>query len=483
LISRWLTLILTLALGLLAGGQNLAFGKPVHLWTTLEPAAAGTGEKQDIGPVSFATLIERVRPAVVAIHTSGPAQDSPSGFPFNPWRLFPEVPRREREEGIGSGFIIRADGYIVTNSHVVAEAESLYVRVHSLADPFGARIIGSDSRSDLALIKIEPPKPLPVLPMGRSDDLPVGAWVIAIGNPFGLTAVVTKGIVSGKGRAIDDLSFLRDRFVDFIQTDAAIDLGNSGGPLINMRGEVVGINTAINARARGIGFAVPSDLAKAVLPHLYEEGRLRRSYLGLSVDPVSWELSQSLGLTDTRGVLITRVLADLPAQKAGLRAGDVLLEFNGLPIRGTPDVGWKVATAPAGVKAEALVWRGGRRLSLQVTCQTRRSEKESNPGERLPKATKTHSLGLVVVALDEKTAKASGLRADTRGVVVVGVSADAAEHGIRVGDVITTVNGAEVGNVRELAQQLSAVRRDQMIRFYMFRQRDALYIALPKRWE
>jgi len=350
-----------------------------------------------------------------------------------------------------------------------------------LADFLEARVVGSDSRSDLAFIKIEPPKPLPVLPMGRSGDLPIGAWVIAIGNPFGLTAVVTKGIVSGKGRSLDDLSSLRGRFVDFIQTDAAIDLGNSGGPLVNMRGEVVGINTAINRRARGIGFAVPSDLAKAVLPHLHKEGRLRRSYLGIGVDPVGWELSRALGLPDTRGVLISRVLADRPASKAGLLAGDVLLEFNGMAIKGTPDVGWKVATAPTGKKVAAMVWRGGRRLTIEVTCQTRRSEKAQDTRPR--ETAKTHSLGLMVVALDAKTATVSGLRAGTRGVVVVSVAADAAEHGIRVGDVIATLNDVAVGNAQELEQQLSAVRRGRMIRFYIFRQRDALYVALPKRWE
>ncbi|HUU00829.1 MAG TPA: trypsin-like peptidase domain-containing protein [Myxococcota bacterium] len=479
MISRPVTL--ALAFGLLAAGHGFASPGAGELWTTLKPDLAGAGVERGVGPASFASLIERVRPAVVAIHNSGPARDSREGFPFNPWRLFPEVPRREREEGIGSGFIIRADGYIVTNQHVVAEAESLTVRVQGLAAPLDAHVVGSDSRSDLALVKIEPPGPLPVIPLGRSDDLPIGAWVIAIGNPFGLTAVVTKGIVSGKGRSLDDLSSLRDRFVDFIQTDAAIDLGNSGGPLVNMRGEVVGINTAINSRARGIGFAVPSDLVKAVLPHLYKEGRLRRSYLGISVDPVGWELSQALGLPDTRGVLIARVLADRPAYKAGLLAGDVLLEFNGMAIWGTPDVGWKVATAQAGKKVAAMVWRGGRRLTIEVTCQARRSEKAQDKRPR--EAAKTHSLGLVVVALDAKTARVSGLRAGTRGVVVVSAAADAAEHGIRVGDVITTLNDVAVGSAQELERQLSAVRRDRMIRFYIFRQRDALYVALPKRWE
>lgn len=477
--ARWV--IAVAAAGLLLVGQTRANPDSGKLWTTLEPTAAGQVGGRGPGPDSFASLIERVRPSVVAIHTSGPVHPNQEGFPFNPWRLFPEVPRNEREEGIGSGFIIRADGYIVTNRHVVAGADSLTVRVQGLAEPFDAQVIGSDARSDLALVKIDPPKPLPVLPLGCSGDLPVGAWVIAIGNPFGLTSVVTKGIVSGKGRSLNDLSASQGKFVDFIQTDATIDLGNSGGPLINLRGEVVGINTAINSRARGIGFAVPSDLAKAVLPYLLKDGRLKRAYLGLSVDPVSWELAQALGLPGNGGVLISRVLAEGPARRAGIRAGDVLLAFNGHTIEGTPDVGWKVATAPAGQKVAAVVWRDGRRLTLDVVCQARQSEEQA--GTRLRDKIKTHSLGLVVVALDARTARISGLDAATHGVVVVGASADAAEHGIRVGDVITKVNDVAVGNSKELEQQLAKVHRDRMIRFYIFRQRDALYIALPKRWD
>jgi serine protease Do len=473
-------LLVALALLFLPGADPEPRENP--LWTTLEPVPA---EEVSGGSCSvFAAVVERARPAVVAIHTMGQAGTAGTGFPFNPWRLFPEVPRREREEGIGSGFVIRKDGYIVTNHHVVVGADSLVIRVEGLSAAMNARVVGSDPRSDLALLKVDAPRPLPVLPLGNSDRLPVGAWVVAIGNPFGLTAVATKGIVSGKGRTLGDLPAFKIGYFDFIQTDAAIDLGNSGGPLLNLRGEVIGINTAINSRARGIGFAVPVDLAKAVLPHLLRDGRVLRSYLGISVDKVTWELAESFGMERPRGVLVTKVLEGKPARKAGMKPGDILLEYNGMVIRGTMDVGWRVATAPADKPVKAVIWRDGARKTFEVIPSVRQSDQmEAREPPPSAESESSHRLGLLVVNLDEKTAGGVGLEPGTRGVVVVGVQDDAALHEIRVGDVITSINDEEVSSPEQFEEVVSRIKRGQMIRFYILRQRGALYVALPKRWD
>lgn len=456
------------------------------LWSTLP------GEQTDdtVTPhaASFARLVERARPAVVALHTrvrsgvqSGVTQER---FPFDPWRLFPEVPRREREEGIGSGFVIRADGYLVTNHHVVEHADSVEVRVAGLGAALPARVVGTDARSDLALLKVDPPRPLPVLPLGSSSALPVGAWVVAIGHPFGLTHVATKGIVSGKGRTLGDIPRFRPDYYDFIQTDAAIDRGNSGGPLLNLRGEVVGINTAINSRARGIGFAVPVDLAKAVLPRLRAQGRVVRSYLGVSIDPVTWEIATSFGRRDSDGVVVTRVVEDTPAERAGLHKGDIILEFNQSPVAGPGDMSWKASTAPSGRPVPVVIWRDGARRRLEITPVVRKGQQEK-PDNRAARAEAAPSpgLGLVIMDLDEKTAAVGGLPEGTRGVVVVGAEADAATHGIRVGDVITSVNGKEVADEAAFEQAVDEVPRGEMIRFYVLRQRSALFVALPKRWD
>jgi serine protease Do len=242
--NRRIWVLLLLAVPVMSGAESERGAEP--LWTTLEepPADSRAGQATTF---SFAALVERARPAVVAIHTIAEESSAESGWlpgTFDPWRLFPDAPRRQ--EGIGSGFIVREDGYVVTNHHVVADADAVRVHVEGLGQVLTARVVGSDQRSDLALLKVESRRRLPVLPLGISERLQVGAWVVAIGNPFGLAHVATKGIVSGKGRTLGDLLRFRQGYHDYIQTDAAIDRGNSGGPLLNLKGEVVGINTAIN---------------------------------------------------------------------------------------------------------------------------------------------------------------------------------------------------------------------------------------------
>jgi Do/DeqQ family serine protease len=397
--------------------------------------------------------------------------------------LFPDAPRRQ--EGIGSGFIIRGDGYVVTNHHVVADATAVKVHVEGLSEVLTARVVGSDPRSDLALLKVDSRRRLPVLPLGNSERLPVGAWVVAIGNPFGLAYVATKGIVSGKGRTLGDLPRFRPGYYDYIQTDAAIDRGNSGGPLLNLAGEVVGINTAINSRARGISFAVPVDLAKAVLPQLLRHGRVIRTFLGIRIDGVTWELAESFGMKLPEGVLITRVMPDTPAERAGLRKGDILLKFAGLKVGGPGDMSWRAATATAGKPVELEIWRDKKLHTVSITPVVRQSEQaeKKEPPPPAGAAAAPQRLGLFVVELDAKTAEHGGFEQGTRGVVVVGVEADAALFGIRVGDVITSVNDREIKNKKEFEGALAEVEQDQIIRFYILRQKGALFVAIPKRWE
>jgi len=438
------------------------------LWTTLPPGG------QPASCADFSRLIARARPAVVAVHTREREESAAdSGAPLPYWPLFPEVPHRQRR-GIGSGFIIRADGYIVTNHHVVAGAESITVRLADGARDVPARLVGSDERSDVALLKIDSSRPLPVLPLGRSETLPVGSWVVAIGNPFGLAAVATKGIVSGKGRSLDDLPAFRRGYFDFIQTDAAIDMGSSGGPLLNLRGEVVGINTAINARARGIGFAVPVDLAKAILPALLEHGRAERAYLGIRIERVEWEQARRNGLPETRGVQVTAVLEGGPAARAGMHPGDILVELGGRRIRGTGDVGWKVSTLPVGRPCRLVVLREGRRVELQLTPVARAGRKGPVQGGS------TAVAGQALAGLDLAVVAQEGDAGHQAGLLVVAVAGQAAERGVRIGDVIVAVNDEPVSSGEQLQRLLAKIPAGGTVRLYLRRRSQRIYVALDK---
>jgi serine protease Do len=455
-----------------------------QLWTTLAKEKAEQSDRR-VSVSSFADLIESARPAVVSIHVvrkKSAKQDRPD-FVI-PWQL-PD--RQAIEQGVGSGFIIHQDGYIVTNQHVIADAHKLTVRVMGIGNPLKARLVGADARSDLALLKIRPPKPLKVLPFGSSESMAEGSWVVAIGNPFGMTAIATKGIISGKGRTLGVLLHPRAGYFDFIQTDANIDFGNSGGPLLNTWGEVVGINTAIESRARGIGFAVPVDLAKAVLPHLIKHGHVVRGYLGVRIDELSWELAESFGWKHDRGALITKVIADTPAEMAGLKKGDIITRFAGHRVKGKSDMTWRVSTIPAGKSIEIEVFRDRHLKLLTVIPRQRSSKKEKALPQKTAIKEKKQllpqgSLGLKVVGLDEETALQAGFAPDTQGVVVVGVK-DAAElAGLRLGDIITSVNDCEVSSVSDFTKAVSAISTGKMIRFYVLRQKAARYVALLKDW-
>jgi serine protease Do len=365
--------LISLCLGLgVAGIMGLAFGADAPLWTEAPP-----GQTPRIQVPNFTALVEQLKPAVVNISTTQvakgaqrPGPGAPSPRPFGergPYEEFFERffggrnPQRElRRSSLGSGFIINKDGHIVTNNHVVENATDIKVAL-SDKEEFDAKVVGRDPKTEVALIKIEAKRDLPVAPLGNSDKLGVGEWVVAIGNPFGLGHTVTAGIASAKGRIIG-----ASAFDDFIQTDASINPGNSGGPLFNMNGEVVGINTAIVASGQGIGFAIPTNLAKEVLPQLREKGRVTRGWLGVQVQRVTPELAQSFGLEGARGALVAEAQPNSPAKRAGIQQGDVIVEFNNETIEEMDELPRVVANTPPGTEVDVRLIRKGQEETVRV---------------------------------------------------------------------------------------------------------------------
>ncbi len=326
-------------------------------------------------PQSFADLVEKVKPAVVNISTEttvripgnpfrhffGPDEEGPFGDFFK--RFFGDIPDRElKQQSLGSGFIIDKDGYIITNNHVVEGADEIKVKLADKRE-FKARVVGRDPKTDLALIKISSIfKDLPTLPLGDSDKIRVGDWVLAIGNPFGLEHTVTQGIISATGRVIGS-----GPYDNFLQTDAPINPGNSGGPLINLKGEVIGINTAIIASGQGIGFAIPSNMAKTVITQLKEKGKVTRGWIGVSIQSMTPELAQSFGLKDTRGALVADIVPGGPADKAGLKRGDIIISFDGKEINEMSELPRIVAETPIGKTVNLKIIRNGKEKVLKIT--------------------------------------------------------------------------------------------------------------------
>jgi serine protease Do len=402
-------------------------------------------------PASFADLAERVSPAVVNIQTSktvsGGNVQLPPGFEEffgNPFRHSP--PHEYKVPSLGSGFVISADGYIVTNDHVVEDVDQIKVAFKNGTE-LDAKVVGRDPKTDLALIKVEPEKPLVSIPLGDSESARPGDWVVAIGNPFGLEHTVTAGIVSAKHRNIGQGSY-----DDFIQTDAAINPGNSGGPLINLRGEVIGVNTAINPRANTIGFAVPINMAKGILPQLRAEGHVTRGWLGVVIQGITPELAKEFELDEEKGALVSRVLPDGPAASAGVEVGDVIVDFDGSAIDDWRDLPRVVAGTPVDKQVDMVVVRKGKRKSLEVSVgQLEEPELAQAKGEEPGPA----QFGLRVQNLTPEIADQLGVEPGG-GVVVTDVDpgSPADEAGIRRSDVIVEVDRKEVKTVSELRKRL-----------------------------
>jgi serine protease Do len=434
-------------------------------------------------PASFADLTDKVKPAVVNISTtkvirpgrgmlrSPFGEDGPLGGDefFN--RFFGGSPRREfKQKSLGSGFIISHDGYIFTNNHVVEQADKIIVKI-SDGREFEAKVIGKDAKTDLALIKIKSNESLPVVEIGDSEKLRVGDWVIAIGNPFGLEQTVTAGIVSAKGRVIG-----AGPYDNFIQTDASINPGNSGGPLFNMEGKVVGINTAVVAQGQGIGFAIPIDMAKAVLADLKSKGKVTRGWLGISVQDISEDMVRTMKLKSRNGAVISDVFRGDPADKAGIKPGDVVVEVNGQKIKDTHELLLKIAAMRVGERIEIKAIRDGAEKTFEIIV-AERTEKAELAAER--RSGGADDLGMALQDITPDVAKYLGLQ-KRNGVIVVDVKdgSIADEVGIQPKDIILEVNKIKVSSMKDYAREMSKRKTKDSILLLVKRGRSTFYVAI-----
>jgi len=433
-------------------------------------------------PPDFVELAKKLKPSVVNISTAKvvnpqqrfrrPQQNPFGNDPFQDFfeRFFEGMPSQpQKQRSLGSGFIISDEGYILTNNHVVANADEIKVRL-SDGREFKGQVKGSDEKLDLALVKIDAKDHLPVAPLGDSDAIEVGEWVLAIGNPFGLAETVTAGIVSAKGRVIGS-----GPYDDFIQTDASINPGNSGGPLFNARGEVVGINTAIVAGGQGIGFAIPVNMAKSVITQLRETGKVTRGWLGVSVQPVTPDLARSFGMKEEKGALVSEVMKKSPAEKAGLQPGDVILEFDGKPIADMHELPRLAAVTPVGKKSRIKVLRNGKTLEKTVTIE---KLPEGATGQE-QSAQAQDKLGISVSDLTKELASRLGIT-EAGGVVVTEVKPGSAadEAGMAQGDIIMQINGAPVADSAGYARLVATLKKGDVVRFLVRRGNAALFIAM-----
>ena len=441
-------------------------------------SAASRPDPVPMVPESFTELAEMVGPAVVNIRTVKTVQGGGRVFrhfqrgPFGDQDQFREFfekffggeePHRDfKQRSLGSGFIVDPAGFIVTNNHVIEDADEIRV-IFKDEKEYDAEIVGRDPNTDLALIKIKDGRNFPVMPLGDSDALKVGQWVVAIGSPFGLEQTVTAGIVSAKGRVIGS-----GPYDDFIQTDASINPGNSGGPLLNMRGEVVGINTAIIATGQGIGFAIPINLAKGIVDQLKESGEVTRGWLGVGIQPLSKELREYYGLEDGQGVLVSQVFPGDPAEQAGIKTKDIIVAVNGERIDDARDLTAKIATLPVGSTAKIRVIRDGKEKTFNVTIAKREDERIASKGRQGPK--EDASLGIRVSEITPEISRRFNLD-DEEGIIVVDVTAasKAEEAGLQPGDIIKEVNRTEVRSVKDFEAAIGAVKSGEPIQMFVRR--------------
>lgn len=456
---------------------------------------AGSVAAQDAGLESlretgkaFRSVAKQVSPAVVYIQVekaveqqqmnSNPFGGTPFGDEFfrrffgQPPQQAPQKAPKRNTTGQGSGFIISADGYIMTNNHVVGDADKVTVQLLDGRE-YDAKIIGTDPPTDVALIKIEADERLPFLLLGNSDQLEVGDWVLAFGNPFGLSHTLTAGIVSAKGRSGIGLN----DYENFIQTDAAINPGNSGGPLVNLDGEVVGMNTAIFSRSggyMGIGFAIPINMAKNIRQQLVDHGTVKRGRIGVYIQDLTKELAESFDIDQREGILVAQVMADSPAEKAGIEQGDVILKLNDKTVDKVADFRNQISLTQPGTDVTLLVLRDGKKKKIKVTIGAMESDAQGRPvsNDELPE------LGMSLQKLSPELAEQFGYE-NVQGVLVTAVEPDslAAKAGISRGDLIEEVNRREVSEPAEVKQLLKESHKSTVL--LLVRQGDASrYLAL-----
>jgi serine protease Do len=481
----------------IAGALNVTPGVDADPPEALAPVPAS--EPVSVTPAfetpNFAALADRVVPAVVSVFSTEVSDPSDRrGMPRDPFHNFFFGPRtdpdsdREPEPMIrqssGSGFFISAEGEILTNNHVIEDATKIEIELDD-DTRYRVTVVGRDPATDLALLKVDQPdQEFTHLALGDSETVRVGEWVMAVGNPLQMDHTVTVGVVSAKGRTLG-LSSVGSSFENFIQTDAAINLGNSGGPLVNLSGQVIGINTAINAAGQNLGFAVPVNIARRVVPQLRERGRVVRGYLGVTVTNVDQDTARAFGLEDRRGALVQEVEPDHAADKGGVRHGDVILEVDGKTVEDTRDLIDTISALPPGTDVKLDIVRDGRPMTLTVELEERIREGEQVEGEEEPRdedeaATR---VGVTVSDLTARLRQYYGVEEGIDGVVITHVRAvsPAGEEGLREGDVITEANGRSTSTSDDLLAAIDAVEDGGYLRLYVYRPRfDRSFFAILK---
>jgi len=433
---------------------------------------------------SFADLADKVKGSVVNISTTQVVEGNPM-VPFlgpgSPFRDFfgPNFPKEffgNRPQGklkthaLGSGFVISKEGLIITNNHVVEKATEVKIKLQT-GKEYDAKLVGRDPKTDLALIQVEPDEDFPNPEvLGDSDAMRVGDWVMAVGNPFGLGHTVTTGIISAKSRILG-----AGPYDDFLQTDAAINPGNSGGPLFNMEGEVIGINTAIIAQGQGIGFAIPVNMAKELLPQL-KTGKVVRGWLGIMIQDITPELGKSFGLKTTQGVLVSDIVTGSPAEKAGLRRGDVIVRFDGKESETAHKLSQMAAATPPDTAVKIDILRDGKAETLSLTIGTMPSEEQTSvaaPEEET-------SWGMVVQELTPQLSQQFKLESGTTGVVISGIETEsaAAEAGLRPGDIISEVNRTAISNLNDYQHALAQVKSGENLLLLVKRGNSSFFVVL-----
>ncbi len=471
---------LVLAISMLGLGYGLS--SAVRLSHTAGAGVSGSSGMAMI-PANFSDLAEKVRSGIVNIQTvktikgGGPVFRHFFGNPFQDMDPFGDFfglrPQSYSSDGfeqnsLGSGFIIDREGYIMTNNHVVENADEIKVK---LADgkEFDAKVAGRDPKTDLALIKIDGASGLHPVAMGNSDDLKVGSWVVAIGSPFGLEQTVTAGIVSAKGRIIGS-----GPYDDFIQTDASINPGNSGGPLLNINGEVIGINTAIIASGQGIGFAIPVNMAKEVLPQLKDKGKVTRAWLGVGIQEVTEPLARSFELKERKGALVSQVFKNSPAERAGIEQGDVILAFDGKDIKNSKELPRIVSETGVGKTVSVKLSRNG----SVITKEAKLGEMEEKA--EIVKTSSRKKIGITIQDVTPQIATALGIKEDS-GVLVSHVEpgSPAAHAGLQKGDIIQEANRKPLKDAQALLHKIEETKEGESILFLVHRGENNLFVAVP----
>ena len=461
----WIFLLMGLGVGVDISHGGLLFDNP----PAQEPKPMTIAQ----GLPNFVALAKKLKPGVVNISTTQTANqlDAPNAFGQSDRFGAPSPREQLKQRSLGSGFIIEPDGLILTNFHVVDNAEKITVRLLDGRELAG-RVVGKDQKTDIALVKISA-QDLPVAPLGDSDRLEVGEWVMAIGNPFGLDNTVTSGIVSAKDRQIG-----AGPYDHFIQTDASINPGNSGGPLVNLEGEVVGIDTAIFSQSGGnigIGFAIPINLVKDLLPQLKNGGKIARGWLGVSIQGMTPELAASLGLDKAKGALVSSVVHDGPAERAGIKAGDVVLEYDGKEINHANDLPFLVASTPAGKTVSLRVFRDKRATTLAAAIGQLKEE------EVVASNTEKGDLGLTVEEINPEITESLGLSRG-HGVVITDVEPDSLgdEAGFQPGDIVREINRQPVRDLSDYRKIMASTAQSKSILFLVQREDNTIFLALRK---